>query len=751
MNKKQLKKALSSVRLPDTSREKIIRNLERFDPDTQPQTDAEAYVFEVAPAKTPVLRYAITSLAACAVLAFTAVGIYTANKGALAPVPEVSQSMNVSQGVTVNLFSESPLFAVMGVDMSEASETVAYQVLTEEQKCQLSGFYNALDWDNPVQPQSYIYDEPDVCRLYFQHDSIWNILKIVKDENGQGWIKRISQTDAGSEMDLIQADGAVIDEIRSIISDDGRTNTVSMDYYDAVYDDPFALIEPMCCDVAYNELITLSVELDADGHQACFMTLEDGNMTNDASRSGKFYFMDAEQKQELAALNLNKLLMNMQYYSNLRMEYSLGGTIQDVLYLDTGTYLEFWKDSGTILIHGLPSVPGEDFALEIDASLMEQYCTLFEGFKEDSACVTTDHLSHETIMETMFINSDMPQVIEQAKEVFCNLDQAELYFNNEASGYLFEEHYPSRYYSISQEKQQALAELFAGLPYDDMKEHYTDGGYNFVMYLQDKNLKQSFVNFLFYPDFDCAYMSWHPDGMSAQSNYYLELDLDTLGRIAEIISEPEQLFLKENSLFEFDDNMFSDTKEMLTEASVQYGAYLNEYNQTHGTQLRFPTADECLEAGISEYNCFHFFRTEFPDKEAFFRYVDILVERGETVISNFHRVDVHGNYEDETEVTGYIYYSYNASGQTYGTMGFMGACVNPEYPDLIAVMTEEGVQGYITKEDCNRGEAQSLEEAAAYTEEIERRRENGIMYIPVDAYASDGKTVVGTFHIDCLE
>ena len=128
-----------------------------------------------------------------------------------------------------------------------------------------------------------------------------------------------------------------------------------------------------------------------------------------------------------------------------------------------------------------------------------------------------------------------------------------------------------------------------------------------------------------------------------------------------------------------------------------FSDFLTEYNQEHGTQLRFPTEDEYTQAGTTESECFAFF-AEFPDKASFLQYVDVLVSKGETIISNFHRTNLYDNAGNGTEVIGYHYFFYNASGQTYGSSGVEGLKYGDE-PDLIACAGDNGLSGYILKTD----------------------------------------------------
>lgn len=177
-----------------------------------------------------------------------------------------------------------------------------------------------------------------------------------------------------------------------------------------------------------------------------------------------------------------------------------------------------------------------------------------------------------------------------------------------------------------------------------------------------------------------------------------------------------------------------------------FSSFLTEYNQTNGTELRFPTAWEFSDAGTTEAECFEFFRTELPDKEAFWQYVEILAEKGETVISSFHRTPLYSELGSGSEVIGYYYFPYNASGQTYGISSVEGMRYE-DIPDLIEVISNESITGYITKEDFNLGKASTPEEAIEIMEQRKRDIERGIDSRTVDVFDPDGKTVIGTFTI----
>ena len=561
MNDKDLKNTINNIRLPEESKERMIRNLEKMTP--------EEYVFDVEPAKTPVLRYAMTAIAACAVLAVTAAGVYMVNRGGFEPASEVKQSEVITydemKALAPEMFShlaEIPLYAVMGADAENAPDSVTYMTLRDDQKQKLAELYSSLDLENASQ-WSYVRDETDTFRLFFQYQGIYYSICTAKGNpapsdgirwgESAGYVHLTCWTGASEGYTAtFQADTSVIDEMMNIIATSSMTHTVPMKYelYSTVYN-PTPLMDLMFCETVHTDIINLIAEMDSGGHEACFMTMNPDDISNDARRSGTYFDMIYEQQKEFS-----NLLMNQNNVSNLHAQYGAGGKIPAVVYLNNGTILEFW--SNCILIVNPPSFPDNTFRLSVDESVIEQFCSLLEGFKADSARHEINHINNQTLLEQMFEKPDLNTIIAQAQETFCHLEQAEYYFCIQDSGYLFDNHYESQYFSISEEKQAELAELFAGLPYSDMKENYQSGGYNFVMYLKDKNQQKSLVTILFYDDFDCAYLTWHPDGIVAHDNYYLELDLDTLNQIAEIISEPDRLYPKESKLFEFDDAMFAE-------------------------------------------------------------------------------------------------------------------------------------------------------------------------------------------------
>ena len=82
----------------------------------------------------------------------------------------------------------------------------------------------------------------------------------------------------------------------------------------------------------------------------------------------------------------------------------------------------------------------------------------------------------------------------------------------------------------------------------------------------------------------------------------------------------------------------------------------------------------------------------------------------------------------------------NAAGQTYGS----GQDVTPDfYPDLIAVMATNGLEGYAKKEDfINPDEPKTLEEVLARMAYVEA---NGIPDRAIPVYDINGQNIIGEF------
>lgn len=97
-------------------------------------------------------------------------------------------------------------------------------------------------------------------------------------------------------------------------------------------------------------------------------------------------------------------------------------------------------------------------------------------------------------------------------------------------------------------------------------------------------------------------------------------------------------------------------------------------------------------------------------------------------------------------------YEVNVNGQTYGN-------VNPElppelqvYPDLIAAIGIDDVEGYVYASDLNGDQPKNPEEAIAYMENLEQEIETAKLtrqeYLDtIPLYDSDGVTIIGAFPI----
>lgn len=79
----------------------------------------------------------------------------------------------------------------------------------------------------------------------------------------------------------------------------------------------------------------------------------------------------------------------------------------------------------------------------------------------------------------------------------------------------------------------------------------------------------------------------------------------------------------------------------------------------------------------------------------------------------------------------------NEYGETYGSSA--DAATPYDEPDLILVVTNEGPEAYVKREELNGPTPASPEEAAAMSRSATERT--------ITAYAKDGRTVVGTFTI----
>jgi len=85
----------------------------------------------------------------------------------------------------------------------------------------------------------------------------------------------------------------------------------------------------------------------------------------------------------------------------------------------------------------------------------------------------------------------------------------------------------------------------------------------------------------------------------------------------------------------------------------------------------------------------------------------------------------------------------NQNGETYGPMGFVKT--PGKEPDLVSAIGEDGIEGYLKKEDMFGEQPNNPEEAMAYMERLEKEKAKGHKFIPL--YASDGKTILGKFKV----
>lgn len=102
-------------------------------------------------------------------------------------------------------------------------------------------------------------------------------------------------------------------------------------------------------------------------------------------------------------------------------------------------------------------------------------------------------------------------------------------------------------------------------------------------------------------------------------------------------------------------------------------------------------------------------------------------------------------YDENNELIphGNTNYAVNEYGETYGSIS--GVAYFSDYPDLIAVAGNDGVEGYIRKEDWIEPEQPSCPEEAVRM--MEEREKNPKPDIIIDVYEVDGRTVIGTFNM----
>ena len=391
-----------------------------------------------------------------------------------------------------------------------------------------------------------------------------------------------------------QAEGDFYDKANALLQNPVESYSVEMDYDNIIYDynNLDMLLEIMFANrMIANRFATAIVELDTqigqDLMDAYFISRENQN-----SDFVQYFNLNHDDFLNFWQILHQAVMGRPSLASDLKTDFMTGGDIEFLMYLEDRSYIEFWHDtvSGQVdlLFHDMPGfqdvlclkISEEDYQNLKNALVPESY---FDTAYQNMNTVLYERVETE-LMNQMFGGNapDVNEIIQRAEQTFTNLEECGYYFSVQESGWLFENHHEGQYFSISPEKQNQLAELFRTLNYADMKKNYQDGGYPIIMYLQDANQQKSLVTIQFHEDFDRAYLSWQPDGKPAGDNYYLELDLDTLNQIAEILSEPEKCFEKQNNLFEFEDAMFAEHEVPfgdISDATVRlmFGAYMPYY------------------------------------------------------------------------------------------------------------------------------------------------------------------------------
>ena len=110
---------------------------------------------------------------------------------------------------------------------------------------------------------------------------------------------------------------------------------------------------------------------------------------------------------------------------------------------------------------------------------------------------------------------------------------------------------------------------------------------------------------------------------------------------------------------------------------------------------------------------------------------------------------ITGCGKEEGRFVGSVYYPVNEQGQTYGSSALayenlpeeVSALEAIDYmPDLVSAVGEDGTEGYILKEDFLPPATPSSPEEA-----IQMQNSGTFDHKEVPLYASDGKTVLGTY------
>ena len=603
MNEKNLQSCADNVKLSQKSKERIIRNLETMTQDMEVSHEEEAF-------KRPIVRYIMTAVAACLVIAVTAGGVYYhlgRRGGEFSPGSAVTETASVSieemqenAPVLVNVLNSVQVFAIPPVLYDENGtppEMFDFVTLSKENLQQLSELYNTLDFEHPVKDYNFGGNLGEKMHLFFQYAGIYyNLQTIRATSDGKTYVQLmcVSAGESRGYTLTYQAEGDFYDKANALLQNPVESYSVEMDYDNIIYDynNLDMLLEIMFANrMIANRFATAIVELDTqigqDLMDAYFISRENQN-----SDFVQYFNLNHDDFLNFWQILHQAVMGRPSLASDLKTDFMTGGDIEFLMYLEDRSYIEFWHDtvSGQVdlLFHDMPGfqdvlclkISEEDYQNLKNALVPESY---FDTAYQNMNTVLYERVETE-LMNQMFGGNapDVNEIIQRAEQTFTNLEECGYYFSVQESGWLFENHHEGQYFSISPEKQNQLAELFRTLNYADMKKNYQDGGYPIIMYLQDANQQKSLVTIQFHEDFDRAYLSWQPDGKPAGDNYYLELDLDTLNQIAEILSEPEKCFEKQNNLFEFEDAMFAEHEVPfgdISDATVRlmFGAYMPYY------------------------------------------------------------------------------------------------------------------------------------------------------------------------------
>ncbi|GEM_PF-5191675 len=573
MNENNLKSCANHVRLPQESKERIIRNLEVM---TQNQDETE---IDNSP-KRPIVRHIMTAVAACMVIAVSAGGIYYHLHGGrssfspgLSAIVQSSVSIEDMQKTAPDMFAalaDLQLYAIPAYDRGETGicpETVSYITLTKENQEQLAELYQTIDFENPIKDYNFSSNWEDRFLLFFQYADIYYNVQTTKATDGNCYIQLmcVSPGESRGYTRTYQTEADFYDKTNALLQNPAFGSDMNIEFDKILYDNLDQVLEILFGEQNLaTRFATAIVEADtkigADAMDVYFISRE-----NQDSAPVQYFNMNRDDFLNFWRILNQAVLGRPDLASDLKTDFMTGGDVEFIMYLEDRSYIEFWHDavSGQVdlLFHDMPGfqdmlciqISEEEYQNLKNALVPEEY---FNTEYENMNTVLYGRIEME-LMNQMFGGNapDVNEIIQKAEQTFTNLEEAEYYFCVQDSDYLFENHHKGQYFSIPEEKQNQLAELFKNLDYSDMKKNYTDGGNIIIMYLKDANQQKSFVSILFDENSDRAYLTWHPDGKSVGDNYYLELDLDTLNQIAEILSEPEQLFnfSTEGRIFDVDD------------------------------------------------------------------------------------------------------------------------------------------------------------------------------------------------------